>query len=60
MLVLIIIAVIIFVVVSTLSLCKVAGETDRQYEVMYMRYMKEKEHEAAQQAASTAIAIHEG
>jgi len=60
MLIALIVAVVLIIAVSTLALCKAAGEADRQYEEMYIRYMKEKAHEAAQHAAGTTSAIQEG
>ena len=60
MLIALIITVVLIVAVSALALCKAAGDADRQYEEMYIRHMKEKAHEAAQHAADSAPAIHEG
>lgn len=60
MLIALIVAVILIIAVSALALCKAAGDADRQYEEMYICYMKEKAHEAAQHAAGSAPAIHEG
>lgn len=60
MLIALIVAVVLIIAVSALALCKAAGDADRQYEEMYIRYMKEKAHEAAQHAAGSAPAIHEG
>ncbi len=60
MLIALIIAVVLIVAVSALALCKAAGDADRQYEEMYIRYLKEQANEAAQHAAGTAPAIHEG
>lgn len=60
MLIVLIVVVVLIIAVSTLALCKAAGDADRQYEEMYIRYMKEKAHEAAQHAAGSAPAIHEG
>ena len=52
--------IVLLVYVFAYALCKTSAEADRQNERMYARYMKEKEHEAAQQTAGTAPAVHEG
>ena len=40
MLIALIVAVVLIIAVSTLALCKAAGDADRQYEEMYILYMK--------------------
>ena len=60
MMIILIVMVIAIIVMFTFALCRTAAEADRQNERMFAQYRKEKAHEAAQHAAGTAPAIHEG